>query len=221
MNLSGSPVDYIFSFFGGVLASFTPCIYPIIPIIAGYISSRSGSSKLKSFFLSLIFVTGMAVTYSLLGLIASSVGMLFGRISTHPLTLIFVGVIIILFSIFMWRDLFIFSLPAIKRDVNKRGYLAVFLLGASSSLIISPCLTPALGSILTYLATKQNIVYGMSLLVVFAYGMGLILILVGTFSGILLNLPKAGKWTVYAKRGFSLLFIFMGLYFIYSGIRGL
>jgi len=221
MNLSGSPVDYVFAFFGGVLVSFTPCIYPLIPISVGYIGVKSGNSKLNGFLLSLTFVTGVAVTYSILGLIASSTGILFGRISTYPLTLIFVGAVIVLSAVLMWLDLFNLSWPGVKINSKKRDYLSVFLLGVSSGLVVSPCLTPVLGSILAYLATKKNIFYAMSLLIAFAYGMGLVLILAGTSSSVLLNLPKLGKWSVYAKRVVSLVFILMGLYFIYKGISGL
>jgi len=221
MNLSGSPLDYIFAFVGGVLISFTPCVYPLIPVTIFYISSKSGSSKIRGFILSLIFVTGLAVTYSILGLIASLSGKIFGLISTNPLTLIIVGLIIFLFGTSMFLDLFNLSWQGPKVDTKKKGYFPTFLLGASTGLIASPCLTPALASILTYVSTKENIIFGMGLLMAFAYGMGIILILAGTFSSILVNLPKSGKWMVYVKRIGSFIIIILGLYFIYQGIRGL
>lgn len=220
MNLSGSPVDYIFAFSGGVLVSLTPCVYPIIPVTVFYISAKSGNSKIRSFILSLIFVTGLAVTYSILGLIASIGGMFFGRISSHPITQMAVGAIIVLFGLNMLFDLFSFSWHGPKVDTRK-GYFSTLLLGMSTGLVASPCLTPALASILAYLATKKNVFYGMSLLMAFAYGMGIILILAGTFSSILVNLPKSGKWMVYIKRIGSSIVIIFGLYFIYQGIRGL
>lgn len=219
MNLSGSPFDYILVFCGGVLLSFTPCVYPLIPVSVGYITGRSGSSKIKSFLLSLVYVTGIALAYSILGLIASLTGMFFGKISVHPITLILVGTIIAIFGVMMWFDLFNLSWSNVKINSKKRGYISTFVLGISSGLVISPCLTPALGSILAYLAAKKNVFYGMSLLLTFAYGMGLVLILAGTFSGILANLPKSGKWLVYVKRISSLILVFMGSYFIYNGIR--
>lgn len=200
--------------------SLTPCVYPLIPVSVIYISAKSGRSKIRSFGLSLIYVSGIAVTYSILGLIASLGGMIFGKISAHPVTLIAVGVIIILFGASMLTDFFSLSWPAPKVDTHKKGYLATFLLGASSGLIASPCLTPALASILAYLSAQKNIFYGMSLLVVFAYGMGLIFILAGTFSSILINLPKSGRWMSYVKRAGALIIIVLGLYFIYRGIRG-
>jgi thiol:disulfide interchange protein DsbD len=94
-------------------------------------------------------------------------------------------------------------------------------LGLTSGLIIGPCLTPALGAILAYLATKKHIIYGTTLLFCFAYGMGFLLILVGTFSGLLANLPKSGKWMVYIKRLAAFILLAMGAYFIYVGIRRL
>jgi thiol:disulfide interchange protein DsbD len=220
MNLSGSPMDYIFAFLGGVLVSLTPCVYPLIPVSVIYISAKSGRSKIRSFVLSLIYVSGVAVIYSILGLVASLSGMIFGKISAHPVTLIAVGVIIILFGASMLLDFFGVSWQAPKADTNKKGYFSTFLLGASSGLIVSPCLTPALASILAYLSTQRNIFYGMSLLVVFAYGLGLIFILAGTFSSILINLPKSGRWMSYIKRVGALIVIVLGFYFIYRGIRG-
>lgn len=221
MTLSGSPLDYIFAFAGGILVSLTPCVYPIIPVTIFYISSQSGKSKVRGFVLSFVFVTGLAVTYSILGLVASIGGMIFGRISTHPVTYMIVGLIIILFGLSMFFDLWNFSWQGPKVDTKKKGYFPAFLLGASTGLVASPCLTPALAAILTYLSVKKNILYGMSLLMAFAYGMGIILIFAGTFSSILINLPKSGKWMVYVKRIGSSVIIILGLYFIYQGIRGL
>ena len=105
--------------------------------------------------------------------------------------------------------------------MKKREYLSSFLLGLSSGFLISPCLTPVLGSILVYLATTKNILYGVTLLVSFSYGMGLILILAGTFSGLLAALPKSGSWLLYLKRISAVIIIAMGLYFLFIGIRGL
>ena len=219
MNPSSSPVDYIFAFLGGVMVSFTPCVYPLIPVSVSYISAKS-DSRFKGFILSLIYVSGIAFTYSILGLIASLTGKFFGSISSHPLTYLVVGAIIAIFG-FSMLDLFNipFTTKVSPPTLKKRNYFSIFLLGITSGLIVSPCLTPALGAILAYLATRKNIVYGMSLLAVFAYGMGLVLVLSGAFAGILANLPKSGKWMVYIKRAAGILLVFMGIYFIYTGIR--
>jgi len=221
MILSGNPADYIIAFIGGITVSFTPCVYPLIPVSVSYIGAKS-SSRLKGFILSLIYVSGIALTYSLLGLFASLTGKFFGSISSHPLTYILVGLVMIVFGISMFG---LFNIPySINPKVNtpslKRGnYFSIFLLGVTSGFIISPCLTPVLGSILSYLATRKNIPYGVSLLASFAYGMGLILILSGTFGAFLTNLPKSGKWMIYFQRLAGGILLTMGAYFIYSGIR--
>ncbi len=220
MNLSGSPIDFLFAFLGGVLVSFTPCVYPLIPISAGYIGVRSNGSKLKGLSLGIVYVTGVAVTYSILGLFASLTGTIFGRISSNPIAYLFVGIVIILFGLSM-LDLFALHLPNIIKlpFLKKENYFSTFLLGLSSGLVISPCLTPVLGSILVYLTIKKNFIYGATLLFSFAYGMGLILILVGIFSSALSGLPKSGKWMLYIKRVFALVLIGMGIYFVIVAIR--
>lgn len=220
MTLSGSPFDYVSAFFGGVIVSFTPCIYPLIPVTAGFIGIKAGGSSRKGFFLSIFYVTGIAVTYSALGLFASLTGTIFGKFSSSPIAYFLVGVVVILFG-FSMLDMFIIPLPNIIKlpTVKKQNYFSAFLLGLSSGLIASPCLTPALGSILAYVATKKNLLYGATLLFSFAYGMGLLLIIVGTFSAVLVNLPKSGKWLVYVKRLSAFLLMGMGVYFLYLGIR--
>ena len=201
------------------MISFTPCVYPLIPISVSYIGVRS-NSKPKGFILSLVYVSGIAFTYSILGLIASLTGKIFGSISNHPATYLVVGVIIVIFGLSM-SDLFNISFGTNFNNpvFKKKGYFSIFLLGITSGFIISPCLTPVLGSILSYLATRKNIFYGMSLLAVFAYGMGVIFILSGTFAGILANLPKSGRWMVYFKKAAGILLVAMGVYYIYAGIR--
>lgn len=218
--LSENPVDYLKAFLGGVGISFTPCVYPLIPVIIGYIGIKAGTARLKGFTLSLTYVSGIAVTYSLLGLFASLTGRLFGTISSAPLTYIIVGAVVIFFGLSM-LEVFNLSLPAIiKLPVLKESnYFSTFLLGLSSGLIIGPCTAPALGAILLYLATKKNVIYGVTVLFSFAYGMGLVLILAGTFGSLLVKLPKSGKWLVYIKRLGALILLGAGLSFIFTGIR--
>ncbi len=222
MNLSPNQIDYLKAFLGGIGVSLTPCVYPLIPITIGYIGIKAGGSKLKGFILSLVYVSGIAVTYSLLGLLASLTGQLFGRISSNPITYFLAGAVIIIFGLSM-LDLFTISIPNIvKLPANKKqGVIPVFFLGITSGLIVGPCLTPVLGMILAYLSAKKNILYGVSLLVSFAYGMGVILIICGTFSSILAGLPKSGKWMGYIKRTGAVILLGMGLYFVFKGIKSL
>ncbi|MFA4992797.1 MAG: cytochrome c biogenesis protein CcdA [Candidatus Omnitrophota bacterium] len=220
MLLSGSPFDFIYAFLGGLLSSFTPCVYPLIPISAGYIVGNAQNSKIKSFLLSLFYVTGIAITYSSLGILAVLTGRMFGEFSINPLVNLISGVIILIFGLSMF-DLFnfTFTLNLKPPTHRKRSYFLALLLGLISGLMISPCLTPILGAILTYLSTTKNIFYGGFLLLSFSYGMGLIFILIGTFGVSLTGLPKAGKWMLVIKRICASIIILTGAYFIYTAIR--
>jgi thiol:disulfide interchange protein DsbD len=220
MNLSGSPFDYVIAFLAGVVVSFSPCIYPLIPVTAGFIGVRSVGSKRKGFLLSFVYVSGIAITYAALGVVASFTGVLFGSISSHPFILLGMGIIVILLGISMF-DIFQIKVPQLVHlpALKKGDYISTFVLGLASGLIIGPCVTPVLGTILIYLATKQNVFYGVTLLMVFAYGMGVFLILVGIFSGMMASLPKTGKWMIIVKRVSGITLMGIGIYFILRAIE--
>ena len=220
MQLSGSPFDFLIAFFAGFLASLTPCVYPLIPISAGYIVGNAQNSKAKALFLSLFYVTGMAITYSLLGILAVLTGSMFGKFSSSPVVNLISGIFIFIFGLFMF-DLFHFNFSAnLKLPVYKKANFAgALLLGLVSGLMITPCLTPILGAILAYLSTKNNIFYGGFLLFSFAYGMGLIFILIGTFGAGIIGLPKSGKWMVAIKKVCAAVIVLAGLYFIFTALR--
>ena len=220
MHLSGSPFDFLIAFFAGFLASLTPCVYPLIPVSAGYIVGNARSSKTRGLFLSLFYVTGMAITYSFLGILAVLTGSIFGKFSSSPLVNLIAGMVILIFGLSMF-DLFNFNfsshprLPAFKRG----NYISALVLGLVSGLMISPCLTPILGAILAYLSTTKNIFYGGFLLLSFSYGMGLIFILIGTFGVSFTGLPKSGNWMVAIKKVCAAILILAGAYFIFTAIR--
>lgn len=207
---------YVAVYIGGVLVSFTPCIYPVIPITVAYIGSQSTGSKIKGFFLSVVYVIGTSITYTILGSIAALSGQLFGSIQTNPWTYLIVANICILMGLSM---LGVFTLPlpgflSRSRSSRKKGYIGSFLLGAASGLILGPCTAPVLGALLGYVATKQNVFFGMSMLFVFAFGMGTILIILGTFTGLLASIPKAGQWMVKIQKAFGWALLALGEYFL-------
>jgi thiol:disulfide interchange protein DsbD len=220
MELSGSPFDFLIAFLAGCLASLTPCVYPLIPISAGYIVGNAKDSQVKAFKLSLAYVSGMAITYSGLGILAVMTGNIFGKFSLNPQINLLSGVLIVIFGLVMF-DLFPLNFTArLKLPVYKKiNFWGAFLLGLVSAFMITPCLTPILGSILAYLSTKNNIFYGGLLLLSFAYGMGLIFILVGTFGAGLAGLPKSGKWMVAVKKVCAAVMVSAGLFIIITAIR--
>lgn len=205
------------SFLGGVVTSFTPCVYPIIPITVTFIGARSTQSRRHAFFLSLVYALGMALTYAALGMFAALTGKLFGVITQNPYIYLVVGNIILLFGLNMLE---VFTLPLPRflsggtAGTGRKGFTGAFFLGITSGLIVGPCTAPVLATILTYVGTQQNIFLGGSMLFLFAMGMCTLLIVLGTFSGLLSSLPKSGAWMVKVKKGFGWVMIGLGEYFI-------
>jgi cytochrome c-type biogenesis protein len=215
MNFGGGPFEFLAAFGAGVLVSFSPCVYPLLPITVGYIGASAQKDRWHAFLMSLIYVLGMAITYSVLGVFASLTGKLFGQISSHPVSFFIIGNICILFGLSM-LGIFELHLPNffLNYAKKKKSKATVFVLGVISGLIVGPCTAPVLGAILVFVATKQNLFYGVFLLFSFAYGMGALLILAGTFSSILANLPKSGKWMYTVEKIGGILLILAGEYFL-------
>ncbi len=214
MNLAGNPLDFLFAFGAGVLISFTPCVYPLIPITIGYIGGSARGSRLKGFLLSLIYALGIAVTYSVMGAVASLAGKVFGQFAGNPWIYFIVANVCIIFGLVL-LDVFNLPLPSFAaKKIEAKGIISVFLFGLVSGLVVGPCTAPALGTILVYVGSKQNLIYGMILLFCFAYGMCSVLILAGTFSSVLVNLPKSGIWMARVKRICGLILILIGEYFL-------
>ena len=203
----------IIAFVGGVLASLTPCVYPMIPITAGVIGHANiGGSKWRGLSLSLTYVTGMALTYAALGIFAAATGRFFGTINSSPWTFLVVGNIILLFGLGM---LDVVQLPAFAAKFTSRrlGWTGIFLAGISSALVAGPCTTPVLGTLLAYTASSQSLLVGGLLLFVFSLGMGALLLGVGTFSSFLAAIPRSGAWMVTIKKTMGLLMLAIAQYF--------
>lgn len=221
--LLGPPLAAIAAAFGGgILVSLSPCVYPMIPVVSAYVGSRSVGEKtrMKSFLLSLGYVVGMASVYALLGMIAALTGSFFGQISSSPWALLGVAVVLCLFAL---NILEIIPFPAwfSRRPLGtgKGGLSGAFLLGAATGLVASPCTSPVLFSLLTFVATTQSVIYGGSLLFAFSLGMGILLIVIGTFSGLAVALPEPGKWMVWMKRTLGLLMLGLAAYYLLQAVQ--
>ncbi|MBI4041979.1 MAG: sulfite exporter TauE/SafE family protein [Deltaproteobacteria bacterium] len=214
----GIVLAHLGAFGGGVLASLTPCIYPVIPITVAYIGGRSSGhpSRWRGFFLSLYYVAGMAVIYLLLGIFAALSGRLFGQISSHWLVNLVVGNIVLLCALSM-LGVYEFKLPGPKGHLGhqRRGSaLGAFLVGMTSGFIVAPCAAPILGAILGIIALRQQVVYGITLMIAFALGLGTLLILIGTFSGLAASLPKSGRWMIVVERIFGVILLLFAEYLL-------
>lgn len=222
------------AFIAGLLISFTPCVYPIIPIQLGFIGGRTAAAQAedgeltskfnsRGFKLSVLFVTGMSIVYAILGAFASLTGTLFGSWASSPWTYIVVANIILILALSMF-DVFALQAPQFLSKWNPekkgKGYLSALLVGASSGLVVGPCTAPALGATLAYVGTQGNIVFGTLVLFVFAFGMGTLMIVLGTFSGAMSLLPRSGGWMSKVKIAFGIIMLVIAQYlFIQAGQR--
>jgi cytochrome c-type biogenesis protein len=210
---------YLAAYVGGVLTSFTPCIYPVIPITIAYIGARGSESKLRGLAVSLFYVLGMAVTYTALGGLAAFTGRLFGQIQSSPWMYFLVANICVLMGLSM-LGLFTITIPVPRAIANFRitdgnkGFGGSFLVGIVSGLVVSPCTTPVLAVLLSLIASKQQVFFGMSLMFVFAFGLGTLLIIIGTFAHALAGIPRSGVWMTRINRIFGVILIGMGEYFL-------
>lgn len=213
--IQSSPLlAFIAVLIGGVLVSFTPCVYPLIPVTIGVIGSASTGSRIKGFILSIFYVLGISTTYAVLGAFAALTGRLFGEIGSSPWSYLIVGNVCIILALVLF-EILPFRLPGFVSKVSSKrpagkGILSIYILGFFSGLIVGPCTAAPLGVVLAFVATKQNVIYGISLLFTFAFGMGILLIIIGTFAGLVTSLPKPGPWMDRIRRGFAWLFLIIG-----------
>jgi thiol:disulfide interchange protein len=216
--LGGSPLIALgAAFAGGVLAGLSPCVYPMIPIVSAYVTSRTVGEKTRarSFLLSLAYVLGMAVVYALLGMLAALTGSMFGRISTSPWALLIVANVLILFALNILEVIpFPTWFSGRPMEPSAKGMGGAFLIGAASGLVASPCTSPVLLGLLTFVAANRGVIYGGALLFAFSMGMGILLLLVGTFSGLTGALPRPGPWMVAVKRFLGLLMLGLAEYYL-------
>ena len=183
----------------GVGLAFTPCVLPMYPILTGIVLGGGKLSQGRALMLSFIYVQGMALTYTLLGLVVASAGMQFQAAMQHPYVLIALSVLFVALAMSMF-GVYNLQLPSsvqtwLNNQSNKQqggNTLGVFAMGAISGLVCSPCTTAPLSGALLYVAQSGDLFTGAIALYALAMGMGIPLILVAVFGNKLL--PKAGSW---------------------------
>lgn len=224
--LQDRPLLALGTLFGaGVLTSLTPCIYPMIPITAGLIggAARSGATdaraaRKRTLGLTLTYVTGLALFYALMGLVAGLTGTLFGTVASSPWARLGTAALLLVFGLAMLDVIPIAAPSRVVRWASSFGagsYPTVFLLGATSGIVAAPCGAPAFAVVLTWVTATQSALWGFVYLFVFSLGMTALLVAVGLFSGAATLLPRAGPWMVWVKKGAGILILAMaGYYFL-------
>lgn len=217
---SGSASALLVVFAAGVLTSFTPCVYPMIPVTVTYIGGASNGNRRRAVALSSVYVLGLAVVYATLGVVAALLGAIFSDFARNPWVYGAVGAIILGFGLSM-LDLFTIPVPTFFAGVQSEGarrggYPGALLMGVAAGFVAAPCTAPVLALLLSYVAATRDVAWGGVLLLVFALGLSLLLLLLGIFSGMLASLPKAGRWMDWIKKGFGAGMILVGVWFLWQ-----
>ncbi|MDA0110927.1 protein-disulfide reductase DsbD [Vibrio sp. La 4.2.2] len=183
----------------GIGLAFTPCVLPMYPILTSIVLGGGKRSHKQALVLSLVYVQGMALTYTLLGLVVASAGMQFQAAMQHPYVLIGLSTLFVALSLSMF-GLYTLQLPSglqtwLNNLSNKQqggNLFGVFAMGAISGLVCSPCTTAPLSGALLYVAQSGDLLTGGIALYALALGMGIPLMAAAVFGNKLL--PKAGNW---------------------------
>ena len=209
------PVALLFMFGLGVLLSLTPCMLPMVPILSSILAGQRLVSKGRGLALAFAYVTGMALVYALVGLVAAKTGASLHRYLQSPWVLAGLSAMLLLLALSLF-DVFQLQLPAKwqvwlnNKTQGKNGYWGVAVMGAVSALIASPCVTAPLVGVITYIAQTGNVLLGGLALFVLAYGMGVPLLLLGAGLGRLL--PKSGAWMMRIKQAIGLIMVAAALW---------
>ena len=215
--LEGSSVLWALGLFLllGIGLAFTPCVLPMVPILSSIIVGEAdGLSRMRAYWLSLAYVLGMAITYAILGVLVGSFGAslnLQATLQSPPVLIVFALVFVALsFSMFGFYEL---QLPqgltnrlnAMNEGRSGGRYMSVFIMGALSSLVVSPCVSAPLAGALIYISTTGDAVFGGLALLALGLGMGVPLLILGSSGGHLL--PRAGVWMDNVKAVFGVLLL--------------
>ncbi|HCR3978041.1 thiol:disulfide interchange protein precursor [Citrobacter koseri] len=214
------PFSALWALLIGIGIAFTPCVLPMYPLISGIVlGGKQRLSTGRALLLTFIYVQGMALTYTALGLVVAAAGLQFQAALQHPYVLIGLALVFTLLALSMF-GLFTLQLPSslqtrltLMSNRQQGGSPGgVFVMGAIAGLICSPCTTAPLSAILLYIAQSGNMWLGGGTLYLYALGMGLPLILVTVFGNRLL--PKSGPWMEHVKTAFGFVILALPVFLL-------
>ncbi len=208
-------------FLGGLVTALNPCVLASIPLAIGFVGGYTpGRSKSYALLLALFLFLGIAAAFTALGMIAGLAGTLFGTTSRFWPILIIIVCVVMGVQILFFPN---FELPLPRGFAPKAGgVIGAFLLGALTGVIATPCAMPILAVILSYVASKGNVVYGGLLLFTYALGHSVLVLLAGTSIGLaeaLVNSKGLNKASVILRKASGVLLLLVAAYFAYELVR--
>jgi cytochrome c-type biogenesis protein len=208
-------------FLGGIVSSASPCVLAMIPLVIGFVGGYAEGSQKKAVQYSLMFILGLTITFTILGIIAGMLGKLFGDIGTFWYYILPpVAILLGLYLVFHNKLNFSIGLP--QRFIpKKKDLLGAFLIGLFFGVVASPCATPVLGVVLTYAATKQDIIYSGGLLLAYALGHWVLVFGAGVSTGFAQKIIASkgiSNFSDYSKKISGIILIGVGIYLVYAFI---
>lgn len=216
LESSGIIFTLAMAFIWGLALNLTPCVYPLIPITIGYFGGQSEGKTSKLFFLGILYVLGIAFTYSIVGVATALSGSILGALLQNTYIIIIIALIFVGLSASMF-GLYEFKLPdslVQKTGGAKSGILGAFFMGLTMGIVAAPCIGPVILGLITFVAAKGDVFFGFIIFFFLAMGLGLPYLLLAIFSGKIKTLPRAGLWMEGVKRIFGVLLLAMAIYFL-------
>jgi thiol:disulfide interchange protein DsbD len=204
----------------GLALNLTPCVYPLIPITMGYFLAQKDSRS--PVLLAVMYVLGLAITYSIIGTLAAFGGAMMGALLAHPATLIFFAALMLALSLSMF-GLYEFKLPNALTQVgggSRAGAVGALIMGLTMGIVAAPCVGPFVVSLLTFVAQSGSVFIGFITFFILALGLGVPYLFLGIFSSKISDLPRSGEWLNGVRMFFGLALIGMAIYFILPLLSG-
>ena len=205
-------------FFGGIALNLTPCVYPLIPITASYFGGRSETGERQGYLLlhGLLYILGLSVMNSAIGVSAAFTGRLMGTFLQHPAVLIFVSSVLLLMALnfFGFWELRLPSFLSSAVSKSHTGYAQSLFMGLTLGIVAAPCIGPFLIGLLTMVAQRGDPLFGFLIFFTLSIGLGLPLFILSIFAGNLSKLPRSGEWLVWMRNLFGWIMLAMAVYFI-------
>ncbi len=215
-------MNYFSFFLLGIGLNLTPCVYPMLTITLSLFRSAEGEHHRHSFWRALLYVAGITVMYTALGVTAAYTGQFFGGLLQNFWVLVLIGSFIIALSFSMF-GLYTFRLPAWlvpqQGASSRRSALGLFFSGALVGLIAAPCMGPVVLALLAHVGREKNVVFGAVSFFMLALGLGMPYLVLGTFSALLKKLPKSGAWLVWVERALGVVLFTFGCFYLIIAFR--
>jgi len=217
MLAGGSLAAFLGLFAIGLALNLTPCVYPMLGVTVSIFGARRAAPPLQVFGLAAVYVLGMAVMYSTLGVVAAFTGGLFGGALQSPIVLVVIGVLLAALALSMFGLYELQPPPWMLERAGGAGttsIVGIFLSGLMVGVIAAPCIGPPVVALLALVGAKGDPWFGFKSFFTLAMGLGAPYLVLGTFSNLLQRMPRSGDWMVWVKKVFGVIMLSVGAFYV-------